>query len=65
MKGTFKWFNRRKGYGFICGEDSQDIFVHITEMDMAGNNRIQPGQPVEYDIGEKDGKSVAVNVKLC
>ena len=55
-KGTVKWFNNQKGYGFICDEAGNDIFVHYTGLNMEGFKTVKEGEEVEFDIveGEKD-----------
>lgn len=64
-KGTVKWFNNQKGYGFIVGEDGNDVFVHHTNIVAEGYRSLDEGQEVTYDISVKDGKSQAVNVVKC
>lgn len=61
-KGTVKWFNEQKGYGFIAGEDGKDIFVHHTGIFMTGYRKLDEGQEVEYEVTEHEGRSKAVNV---
>ena len=61
-KGTVKWFNANKGYGFITMEDGTDIFVHHTGINMEGYRRLEDGQDVEYDIIDTDKGKQAVNV---
>ena len=55
MKGTVKWFNNQKGYGFIQDENGKDIFVHYTGLDMEGFRSLDEGNKVEFDLveGEK------------
>ena len=55
FRGTVKWFNNQKGYGFIRDEDGKDIFVHYTGLDMEGFRSLDEGNKVEFDIveGEK------------
>ena len=50
--GTVKWFNARKGYGFIGLEDGEDVFVHFSAIEMDGYRRLYEGQNVEFIIEE-------------
>lgn len=50
FKGTVKWFNNHKGYGFIQDENGKDIFVHYTGLDMKGFKSLEEGNKVEFDI---------------
>ncbi|RME08595.1 MAG: cold-shock protein [Anaerolineae bacterium] len=50
--GTVRWFNNRKGYGFIGREDGEDVFVHFTAIRMEGFRRLDEGQRVEFSIEE-------------
>lgn len=61
-KGTVKWFNEEKGYGFIAGEQETDIFVHHSGIMMNGYRKLVEGQQVEYEVAEHEGRSKAVNV---
>ena len=60
-KGTVKWFNSVKGYGFISPEDgSKDAFVHISAVESAGLSGLQEGQKLEFElVPGRDGKSSA------
>ena len=62
MKGTVKWFNAKKGFGFISDETGKDVFVHFSALQMDGFNE---GEEVEFDVvnGEK-GPQAANVVKL-
>lgn len=62
--GKVKWFNDAKGYGFIRGEDGQDLFVHHTEIQADGYRSLQEGQKVEYEVtqGQKGAKAVKVRI---
>jgi CspA family cold shock protein len=64
--GTVKWFNPRKGFGFIHPDDgSQDVFVHISAVERAGLSSLLDGQKVSYEIEMgRDGKSSAVNLQV-
>ena len=63
-KGTVKWFNSDKGYGFITPEDGgKDLFVHYSEIKNGGGYAtLQDGQAVEYEIGEGQKGPCANNV---
>ncbi len=50
MKGTVKWFNAQKGYGFITQEDGTDIFVHYSGIVSEGFKTLIEGQEVTYDV---------------
>ena len=65
FKGTVKWFNNQKGYGFIQDESVKDIFVHYTGLNMPGFKSLEEGNEVEFDIvqGEK-GPQASNVVKL-
>jgi len=63
MKGTVKWFNDAKGYGFITGEDQNDVFVHFNAIQGDGFKSLAEGETVTFDV-EKGQKGLqAVNVK--
>ena len=61
-KGTVKWFNEKKGYGFIEQENGQDIFVHFTSLTMPGFKTLAEGDEVNFEIEESDRGPVAKNV---
>ena len=64
--GTVKWFNPKKGYGFIAPEEGdKDIFVHITAVQAAGMKKLDEGQKLSYDAEEEDGKVSAVNLQAA
>ncbi|WP_326870586.1 cold-shock protein [Lacticaseibacillus rhamnosus] len=62
QKGTVKWFNADKGYGFITGEDGQDIFVHFSAINGEGYKSLDEGQAVSYDVEQSDRGPQAANV---
>ncbi len=61
MKGTVKWYNDRKGFGFIQGEDGVDVFVHRTALPMG--TFLNEGDEVEFEIEESDRGPKATNIK--
>ncbi len=64
-KGTVKWFNPTKGYGFIQpAGGGQDVFVHISAVQRAGLTTLNENQTVEYELVENRGKSSAENLKV-
>ncbi|PNR97024.1 cold-shock protein [Petrotoga sp. 9PWA.NaAc.5.4] len=50
MKGRVKWFDSKKGYGFITGEDGTDVFVHFSAVDMDGYKKLDEDQEVEFEV---------------
>ena len=50
MKGTVKWFNNQKGYGFISDEQGNDVFVHYSGLNMEGFKSLDEGAQVEFDV---------------
>ena len=48
MKGTVKWFNEEKGFGFITGEDGKDVFVHFSQINKNGFKTLKENEEVEY-----------------
>ncbi len=64
-KGTVKWFNAQKGYGFILDENGKDeIFVHHTEINMEGFRNLEEGAAVEFDPVEGAKGLQAVHVTV-
>lgn len=65
-KGTVKWFNSEKGYGFITNEENgQDIFVHYTGIAKEGFKTLEEGQAVSFDVTEGARGMQAINVVLA
>jgi len=60
-KGTVKFFNTAKGFGFITQEDGKDLFFHISELQ---GEQANEGDPVEYEVGEGRKGPCAVNVRV-
>jgi len=52
MKGTVKWFNSDKGYGFITGEDGKDYFAHFSQIQAEGYKSLEQGQSVTFEVVE-------------
>ncbi len=61
--GKIKWFNNDKGYGFIEGENDEDIFVHYSAIKQDGYKSLSEGQIVEYELLETEKGLQAINVK--
>ena len=61
--GTVKWFNDKKGYGFINQEEGRDIFVHFSAIEMPGFKTLSEGDMVIFDVEESDRGPEAKNVK--
>jgi len=67
-KGTVKWFNNQKGFGFIQPESgNKDVFVHISAVERAGMSALNEGQKVTFDIvaDRRTGKSAAENLRAA
>jgi len=61
-KGTVKWFNSEKGYGFISRENGDDVFVHFSAITMDGFKTLEEGQAVQFEIVQGDKGPQATNV---
>ena len=61
-KGTVKWFNNQKGYGFILDEAGRDVFVHYSGLVMEGFKTLEEGQAVEFELTEGSKGPQAINV---
>jgi CspA family cold shock protein len=67
-KGTVKWFNSQKGFGFIAPESGgKDVFVHISAVERAGMHSLNEGQKVSFDVvaDRRTGKSAAENLRAA
>ena len=64
-KGTVKWFDAKKGYGFITpSEGGKDLFVHHTSLQMDGFKTLSEDQRVSYEVSDSDRGPVATNVTI-
>jgi len=62
-KGKVKWFNAKKGYGFVSTEEGKDVFVHYKEINTEGFKTLEEGEDVEFEIKSGDKRDQAVNVR--
>ena len=62
MKGTVKWFNDSKGYGFIQQTEGNDLFIHFSSILGEGFRTLREGEEVEFELGESDFGLQATNV---
>ncbi|NLX63059.1 MAG: cold-shock protein [Tissierellia bacterium] len=62
VKGTVKWFNATKGYGFISTEEGEDVFVHYSAIQTDGYKTLEEGQNVEFEIVQGEKGPQATNV---
>lgn len=62
-QGTVKWFNAKKGYGFISDEEGNDVFVHFSALDMDGFKELKDGEQVEFEVSDGAKGPQAANVR--
>ena len=62
QQGTVKWFNAKKGYGFISDEEGKDVFVHFSALNMDGFKELKAGERVEFEVVEGEKGPQAANV---
>lgn len=62
MKGTVKWFNDSKGYGFIEQPDGEDVFVHFSAIETEGFRTLSEGEVVEFEVRDSDKGRQAAHV---
>ena len=63
-KGTVKWFNAEKGFGFITSEEGKYLFVHYSEIKKEGFKTLEEGQQVSFDVKEGQKGPQAANVQI-
>ena len=63
-KGTVKWFNDKKGFGFLSREEGDDVFVHHTSIQAEGFKTLREGQEVEFEVQDGPKGPQAVNVTV-
>ena len=63
-QGNVKWFNNRKGFGFITDDDGEDVFVHYSSINMDGFRTIAEGARVEFEVVTGEKGAQAKNVSL-
>ena len=62
--GKVKWFNPKKGYGFVDQDDDEkDMFLHITALQKANISVLNEGDKISFDIEDENGRQSAVNIK--
>ena len=62
QQGTVKWFNAKKGYGFISDEHGNDVFLHFTALNKDGFKELKDGESVEFDVVDGEKGPQAANV---
>lgn len=64
MKGTVKWFNAEKGFGFITTEEGNDVFAHFSQIQKDGFKTLEEGQQVEFNVVEGQKGLQAENITV-
>ena len=64
MTGTVKWFNSEKGYGFITGDDGNDVFAHFSQIQKEGFKSLEEGQEVEFEVAQGEKGLQAENIVI-
>lgn len=62
IKGTVKWFNERKGFGFLSRDEGDDVFVHYSNIQSSGFKSLTEGQDVQFEVEDGPKGPTAVNV---
>jgi CspA family cold shock protein len=62
--GSVKWFDAKKGFGFITTDDGKDVFIHYSEIKSEGFRTLDEGQAVEFEVGEGQKGPVALNLNV-
>jgi len=62
VKGTVKWFNEKKGFGFLSRDGGEDVFVHYSAIQGDGFKKLEEGQEVEFEVQDGPKGPQAVNV---
>ena len=63
-QGKIKWFDSKKGYGFIVPDDgSKDVFLHVSALQKAGIDTLDEGEAITYNLAEERGKQSAVDIQ--
>ncbi|NLK62569.1 MAG: cold-shock protein [Fusobacteria bacterium] len=64
LKGTVKWFNSEKGFGFITSEDGKDVFVHFSQINKDGFKSLEEGEKVSFEVVDGEKGPQASNVTI-
>ena len=65
--GELKWFDPKKGFGFIIPDDSSvDVFLHVSEVERAGITYLKEGDPINFELGadQRSGRACAINILI-